>query len=109
MHLIETFALLAGPFIVSLLCAFFLSRFMRNRFAGISARIKIAVAGLAGVLAPVLYLSIWQAIEVAMREARGDTTEYMGPIVFLIYGFPLFIISSALCFVLAFLGNRQPK
>ncbi|TRD12421.1 hypothetical protein FGU71_11470 [Erythrobacter insulae] len=63
--------------------------------------LRVFLAGLAGVIASVGYLWIWEAIEVALRDSRGDTSDYMGPMVMLVYGYPLFIITWLLCFAMA--------
>lgn len=104
-----SFILFFAPIPIALLTAFFTGRLLERRATTMSGGLKVFVGGLAGVVAPVAYLWIWQTIEVAMREARGDTSEYMGPLVLLVYGYPVFIIVWILCFVFAAFAVRRAK
>ena len=106
---LQAFALLGGPFIAAFLSAYFLARLLGKRATGMPNALKVFIAGLAGVIAPIVYLWVLQTVDVALREARGDTSDYMGPMVLLIYGFPFFVISSILSFVLAYFGARRAR
>lgn len=103
------FWLLVMPFVITFGVAYGAGVILRRRFPETGSASKIVVAGSLGVIAPVVYLWLWQTIEVWMREAAGDESGYMGPMVLLVYGFPLFLISSILSFVLAGFAVRREK
>lgn len=101
--------LFIAPIPIALITAFWAGHLLAVRAKSFSLAFKVGLGGLAGMIAPVVYLWIWQMIEVAIREARGDTSDYMGPMVLLVYGFPIFVIISILCFVLAASAIRRVK
>lgn len=104
-----SFVLFLAPFPIALLSAFVAGHLLARRAASMPGAITVLLAGLAGVIASVGYLWFWEAIEVAIRDARGDTSDYMGPMVMLVYGYPLFIITWLLCFVMAGYAVRRAK
>lgn len=94
-------AMFVVPFGGALVLAALLGRLTRRRLMGVPGWFKAIGAGLIAALWPFAYFIVWQTIDVALREARGDTSEYMGPALMLIYGFPITILTVIGCFLIA--------
>ena len=107
-ELLPGFALLGLPFILALASTFVVARFLQGRRPAMHRLLKIVLATLAGVVTPVAFLLSWHWIEAARRAAAGDTSDWMGPAVILIYGFPLFFASWIACAIIAYSMTRKP-
>ena len=94
-------AFLGFPIGMSFVIAFAIGRFFRTRAKAIPSVFKVLIAWIVSAGFPIAYYWVWQAIEIAHREAVGDTSAYMGPIVILVYGFPIFLISTTVCLFIA--------
>jgi len=101
MELVFFIALFVVPFGGALVLAAFLGKCFRTKLAKRPGWLKIGGAGLLAASWPFVYLIVWQTIDVALREAQGDTSEYMGPVLMLLYGFPITLLTVVGCFFVA--------
>ena len=74
---------------------------------GVARPIGVGVAGLLPISLIVLALYVWERIERARYEASGSDEGYMGPMLFLLYGYPLVILIVIACFVAALRADRR--
>lgn len=105
---LQGFALLGLPFVLALASTWAVARYLQGRRLVMHRLLDILLATLAGVVAPVAFLLSWHWIEAARREAAGDTSDWMGPAVILIYGFPLFLACWIACAIIAVFMTRKP-
>ena len=92
------FFLFILPCVFGILLAGAFARALSRKLSG---GLTIVLSGLLGGLFPILYLAIWQEIEAAQRRAMNDNEPFMGPLVALVYGFPIFGFSAVMSFAVA--------
>ena len=81
--------MLAVPAVIGLASAAVLGRVLKRRFAGVPDVLRITAAIVAPIALVLLYFWIWHQIDFALHQAAGGG-DYMGPMVALIYGAPIF-------------------
>lgn len=96
--MIDLILLLAVPIVLSLTTAFVLGRTLKRHWRMVPARVRFMFANLAPVIVTIMYFWVFDQIDFALHRANGGSDEYMGPMVVLVYGFPIF----ALLFVASF-------
>ncbi len=80
--------------------AYVLVRFLSTRFSVVPNLLKVVLAGLSPTLAVIGYFWIWTKIDFAMNgPAVGDA--YMGPMVFLVTGWPILLAVAFASFFFA--------
>lgn len=79
-----------------------LSRLCMRRLGDrLNFALRIMIAGFLPTVLIVLALGIWHYVELAEYRASGSQDGFMGPLLFLIYGFPFFIITVVAGFIAA--------
>lgn len=99
MDMIGFAAMLVVPTIGPVLLSYLLTRSWCRRSSAVPAVARGLISGLVAALSPIVYFSAWQSVEVALRDVRGDTSDYMGPMTMLIYGFPIFMLVTLACLI----------
>ncbi|MBV7266839.1 hypothetical protein [Erythrobacter ani] len=98
------------PIIIAHAVAFALGRVLSVRFDRIPDPLKVTVAGLSPTLAVIGYFWIWQKIDLALLQEPPVAEYYMGPMVFLIYGWPILLAVAIASFFFAahvFYGRKK--
>ena len=90
--------LLVAPILLSLAAAFLGGKVLKRNATRVPVALRFVLANLFPVLLVLAYFWIFQQIDFAIHRAHGGSDEYMGPMVALIYGYPIF----ALIFVISF-------
>lgn len=108
-EILKAVTMLVLPFGGALILAALLGRLARTTLMSVPRWLKVTVAGLVGALWPLVYFIVWQNIDVALREARGDTSEYMGPAVMLIYAWPIVALTIIGSFCIAYFAAAVRK
>ena len=88
--------------------AFFAMRLLDSRFQNTYPGLKIFVAGISPSLLIVVVLAVWHYFEYK-AYLRGPQEGWMGPLLFLIYGFPYFMLNVLCNFMVAGFFSRQRK
>ena len=89
------------PIVLAHAVAYALGRVLSVRFDRISDALKVTVAGLSPTFAVIGYFWIWQKIDFAQHQATRGDDGYMGPMVFLIYGWPIVLALAIASFFFA--------
>ena len=97
------------PITVALLSAFFLGLFLGWRFKRIPVFLKVLVAGILPVGLVLGYFIVWDRIEYAKHVAENGDVGWMGPIVLLVYTYPIWIIVFGLGFPLSLYAVKRAK
>lgn len=82
-----------------------LSRWWSRR--GLHGGAQIFVAGVAPLILLVTILWVWEKVERTAHAAQGLEAEYMGPLLFLVYGFPYLIIMVVADFLAAIAALKR--
>ena len=88
------------PIALAFVLAVFVGRVLKRRLRTIPLFVKACLAVLLPTFFVVAYFWIWQVIDFSTHQADGGSP-YMGPFVFLIYGWPIFGLVSLLSGFLA--------
>lgn len=83
---------------------------MSVRFGRIPDLLKVTVAGLSPTFAVIGYFWIWQKLDFAQHQATRGDEGYMGPMVFLIFGWPILLAVAFASFFFAahtFYGRKK--
>lgn len=87
------------------LLSWFIARWLNGRLARFKS---IIIAGFAPVILIILALGIWHFMQLSAYRASGSQEGFMGPLLFLLYGFPYFVMMIAVDLVAA-ASARKPE
>jgi hypothetical protein len=86
--------LLVVPIGLALVVAVALGRLLKKQPKFVPLPFRAMLAILSPVLAVVIYFWVWQRIDYAIHQSSGGG-DYMGPMTMLVYGAPIFGITSS--------------
>ena len=93
--------LIVAPIMLSFASAFFGGRALKRSATNVPAALRFVLANLFPVILVLAYFWIFQQIDFAIHRANGGSDEYMGPMTFLVYGYPIFALTFIISFLLA--------
>lgn len=99
--MIRWILLLVAPILLSFAAAFFGGRFLKRNATRVPPVLRFVLANLFPVMVVLAYFWISQQIDFALHRANGGRDEYMGPMVVLIYGYPIFALTLIISFFVA--------
>jgi hypothetical protein len=99
---------LAAIVVASCFTAFFAMRGLNKALPNVSSIAKVIAAGILPSLSIVLILIVWDYVDY-QEYLKGPQEGRMGPLLFLIYGFPYFILNLLCNLYAAGYAHRQKK
>jgi hypothetical protein len=103
--------LILGAIAIIAVCAaisFFTLRQLEKSLFHLSSGFKFFFAALLPTLLMILILFVWDYYDY-QEYLKGPQEGRMGPLLFLIYGFPFFVVNLACNFLAAILATRKNK
>jgi heme/copper-type cytochrome/quinol oxidase subunit 3 len=107
----DEFGLILSAIAIIAVCSavsFFAQRQLEQLFSRFSAGFKFFFAALLPTLLMILILLVWEYYDY-QEYLKGPQEGRMGPLLFLIYGFPFFVVNLACNFLAAILATRKNK
>ena len=99
--MIHWILLFVAPVLLSLAVAFIGGRVLKRKATRVPTAMRFVLANLLPVVVVLAYFWIFQQIDFAIYRANGESDQYMGPMVALIYGYPIFALTFIISFFLA--------
>lgn len=95
------FLIMELPITIAFLSAIWAGSSLSQRLLFIPSPIRVIVAMAAPVITVLSYFWIYDRIEFARHQAKGEDEGFMGPFLVLIYAFPIWIVVALCAFAMA--------
>jgi hypothetical protein len=96
---------LAAAFILgSALISWFVGRRLKQNWP---RPLKVLIAGLLPTVTTIVFIGIWHYVELENYRESGSQDGFMGPLVILVYGFPIFLLMLIADLIAAAIASKR--